>query len=176
MIFRHRTRLFFGSIAIVLLPVAIFVTDRNIYRGYASRSWPQTEAKINYLNNDDTFRVRRDGVHVYRGNQLVRYSYEVDEHRYEGNRVDFEDFDLNESVILPAGLASLSSRYPLGTKTTVFYNPDDPSDSVLVPGQTWWKACFKVGMLSAFVGALGLGVWASLVLRRRREMALLGTG
>ena len=55
----------------------------------------------------------------------VRYAFEVDGRRFEGERIGFGDDSGG------ANTAATLARYPVGATVTVYYDPADPSEAVL---------------------------------------------
>jgi hypothetical protein len=56
----------------------------------------------------------------------------------------------------------LATGYPVGSRVSVFYDPDRASDSVLKPGADWSNHFFSGVMATLLVGGLAL-IWAFLV-------------
>ena len=63
---------------------------------------------------------------------ILKYEYSVDNLDYTGNRIRFTSFDINYEREHKAKREI--SAYPVGKKVSVFYNPNNPTDSVLVVG------------------------------------------
>ena len=60
----------------------------------------------------------------------IRYHYEVDQHPYDGDRYRYAAGSSSDSAWAQKAVA----RYSEGSEVKVFYNPKDPSESVLSPG------------------------------------------
>ncbi|MDQ7055718.1 MAG: DUF3592 domain-containing protein [Persephonella sp.] len=57
----------------------------------------------------------------------IRYEYAVRGKRFVGDRIFINDFESDRNTIL-----KLVSRFPEGTRVQVFYNPFNPSESILL--------------------------------------------
>ena len=65
---------------------------------------------------------------------VVRYSYQVGGQTLQGSRI------APGMEVGGSGAGKVISRYPLGAQVMVFYNPQNPSDTVLekkAPAQFW---------------------------------------
>jgi len=76
---------------------------------------------------------------------IMRYRYEVDGQTYEGFRVSFSGYGVSRSA-----MEKLILPYPKGNSVKVYFNPKDPSLSVLNNTQPsdwlYWLA-FGIGFL-----------------------------
>lgn len=61
----------------------------------------------------------------------VRYVYAVHGQEYSGVRIRFSPWGLNENF--NPSISSILQRYPVGTRTQVYFDPRNPSISVLEP-------------------------------------------
>lgn len=129
---------------LVAVSIAVFGVLLGEYRyAVASESWPSTQGEV--LSSA----VRRSGRTRW---AAVRYSYRVGGKEMVGARVRY---------VAPVALEWASttvSRYPAGTPVTVYYDPEQPRESVLEPGR-------RAAAFAAAVGAnlliLGLAVAAT---------------
>lgn len=145
---------------LVLLGILIFATllglalmgygVRNIIDARKSNSWPTVEGEITRSvmteKLDDDSRTRYT-LHI-------NYDYTIDRSRFTGKRFkgdriefvspDYHDREEAESVL---------GRYPLGEKVTVYYDPEHPAKSVLVPGN--WAG--NIPLIAAGLLFFGLG-------------------
>lgn len=60
----------------------------------------------------------------------ITYSYTVDGHEYTGDRYRFDKFKTSDSKWAREAVRA----HPIGSTTTVYYNPRDPAEAVLRPG------------------------------------------
>ncbi len=86
----------------------------------------------------------------------VQYKYLVDGQELRGNRRTFS----NVRTSSVRNTQKILARYPLGGSVDVYYDPDDPSSSVLEPGvgaSTYILLLVAIGFLVfGIAGALGL--------------------
>lgn len=117
----------------------------------ASSSWPTTDGLVISTGVDET--SSGTGTRRSRGYRpSVRYAYEVDGMRHEGDRISFAD----EVSKTRSHATLVINRYPVNAAVTVAYDPDDPGTSVLEPGAS--PASFLVAGFGVAVLALGLYV------------------
>ena len=81
----------------------------------------------------------------------MNYFFEIDDKRYEGNTISFGNVSNNNRSDAEAELKS----YPKGKEVRVYFNPEDPDDSVLKKGVVWpmWIV-IGVGAVILFVSLL----------------------
>lgn len=86
----------------------------------------------------------------------IQYKYFVDGQEFQGNRRTFS----NVRTSSVRNTEKILDRYPPGGSVGVFYDPDDPSSSVLEPGvgaPTYILLVAAIGFLVfGIAGALGL--------------------
>ena len=86
----------------------------------------------------------------------MTYAYEAEQKRYENDLIFFGYMDTSRIV------RDFVKAHPRGATVSVYHDPSDPSQSVLIPGVSWW--CWT---------ALGVGAWLAIIaawlwLTRRR--------
>jgi len=111
-----------------LILLTLFVS--NVRDALSSRAWPSVRARI-------------DEAHVFRGcigmprfstsyHPRLRYSYSVAGQVYQGDRISAGTAYMCGSQ---AEVQHFVARnYPVGRTVTAFYDPNDPSNSLLKPG------------------------------------------
>ena len=109
-------------------------------RARSSRQWPSTTGIV--LKTDVE-------IIKYEGScqPIVTYEYQVAGKSYTGNKITLTQ---GSQPFIPLAKKCLSS-YPESTELKVYYNPNKPEDSVLIPGLTigvW--GCYFAG--SIFLG------------------------
>lgn len=125
-------------------------------RAVKSASWPSTAGVLlkkgtrEHISRDiQTDRVGWSSIHAD-----VEYSYEVNGVEYISKRATFSDM-----VVKPmSALNALLEEYLASDRVTVYYNPQNPKDSVLLPGARIWNF---TPMVTGF-GFLGVGVFLLL--------------
>lgn len=88
-----------------------------------ARQYPSVEGKVIHCKVEE--RSDSDGT-VY--DVDILYSYEVQQKQFTCNRVRFLKLWGKEWVV------PFAEAHRAGSKVTVYYNPDDPGDAVLLPG------------------------------------------
>ena len=106
----------------------------RIYQGVASSSWPFV---IGEPESADLKEVIFKGREVEGGVDSAsawvvnfRYSYSVADRKHVGSRVTYSD-GINKTS---RALRKLQEKYQGKSLIQVYYNPDNPRQSVLVPG------------------------------------------
>ena len=93
----------------------------------------------------------------------VVYRYDLDGGSFESDRVwfggDYSTSDRSE-------MSEVDRRYPVGADVMVYYSPDDPSQSVLMPGAYLSSyILFVIGMVFLSVAGLLLLIYVVLIVR-----------
>lgn len=104
------------AVLVVLVLVALFWL--NMKKRKASRLWPSTTGTI--INSD--IHLSRDSDGSTQEDARIVYSYNVGGKAFNSSRIGF----------ITVGTASqLVRRYPVGQQVEVYYDPANPSSSVL---------------------------------------------
>ena len=157
-------RILAGLALIGLLLSAFF---RDLSQFPSSLTWPITDGEVTlsefYI--DDSFSVD------------FTYSYDVDGVTYHNDRIIFFEYALfanrvqNERFI---------EQHPVGTPVQVYYDPRDPSQSVLMRtlplNQLWSPVLFALCLVSTLISwgvAFFLGRFIDFVRRRAESYAKL---
>jgi Protein of unknown function (DUF3592) len=141
---------FFASLGICLYVLTVSITARQ------SRQWPATSGEVLSSKVVGSIKQRKPEV---------RYVYTVNGHRHTGNRIMIGPGPRNGGLGIPSAREYIR-RYPKGRGVTVYFNPENPAESVLEPGMN------RVVMLLLLVGMffLLLGLFMlRRVLRRDSE-------
>jgi hypothetical protein len=132
-----QTILFMVGSAFIFFGVAIstFFFYR-IYQAFASTRWPSVVGELDSAELKEV---------VYRGNAPhggpdeasawvvnFQYHYTVADKKYDGKRVTYSD-GINKTM---RALRKLRNKYQGKSTIQVYYNPNNPRQSVLVPGPT----------------------------------------
>lgn len=120
----------------------------------ASPAWPTVEGT-----------VTKSQVRRRRGNRSLRmrYEYDVNGQTYESGQIAFF------GRVLAGTVTERRKRYPLGTKVTVYYNPDNPAVAVLEPGARIVSFLGAGLVVVLFVPLGALGLWGTFKHMRKRE-------
>jgi len=84
---------------------------------------------------------------------LINYRYTVGGNQLTGNTIQHGAFEVR-----PCSAHRLVERFPAGSPVTVYYNPRQPSDSILLPGLTPGHA-FMVFFITPFNVIMLCGWW-----------------
>ncbi len=100
------------------------------FTGSDSTEWPTAEGVMVRADVDTrtSSGSRRSSSTSYTPD--VEYAYVVDGTEYTGSRYEFIERGEGRREVIEARLA----KFPVGGKVAVRYDPDDPANSVLVPG------------------------------------------
>jgi hypothetical protein len=91
----------------------------------------------------------------YTSVSVVRYQYTAEGHGYICDKI--YPYPTVRRGSRSEGLPEEVTRYPIGTLTQAFYDPNDPSDAFLVRQYCFWPYClllFGFGLLSLVMGLL----------------------
>lgn len=116
-------------IAIVFIPLNILMiayTAKKFRNASASLNWPSVGGIVD-LMEDNSYETDDGMIYRYK----MAYSYTVNEQLYTGKSIDDNDSSI---VDTKKSLLNILYNYSLGTKVTVYYDPEDPATSVLIPG------------------------------------------
>jgi hypothetical protein len=132
------------SLGWLAFAVLVCVSFPSLLQARESSTWPATDgtitrSKIASGDESDYFDVN--------------YSYDVDGKRYRGDKLSLDGFT-------PNTLQDLCARYPVGKTVLVYYRPQDPTKSCLIPGHRHWLNEFLWRCLSqvlcVVIGIVGL--------------------
>ena len=146
----HRIKVvkFFMIVFVLLGAISIWAAVDTIWYGLSSESWPAIEGEITSTKMDSsTHRVDKDysstsePTTTYFPTVLFRYA--VNGSTYEGYEIKFGGYSFTEH---DAALKILS-RYPVGQRVDVYYQPDQHQKSVLEPGLSEFPYGFLFGGL-----------------------------
>lgn len=130
---------FFGLVALAGAAVAW----RTVWFAHASRSWPTTRARIDYLG------LRRGGKRGDKYRLVAQYSYVVDGTTYESTRWRF-GYGPNGTM----HAVSLASAEIKPVDPVVFFDANKPSRSCLVAGIDETTLAFAI--IASVVGVTAL--------------------
>ena len=129
--------------------LAMALTIRDLWGAWSSRSWPAVEGKI-----------MRAKVQRFlpssgrRGNSWdwgIRYEYTVNSVRYEGQLAYYgggPTLRVARNIVI---------KFPAGAKAKVYYHPDHPGISVLIPGFN--RFTYGGPIVTVLFFSLAAGLW-----------------
>lgn len=128
----------------------------NYRRALASRHWPRVSGRITEIFLWGKRRV--DGELIDAEKLNVKYEFELKGRQYTGTVPSFF------TMVYPETLA-FAQKHPCGSPVHVYYNPENPGESVLIPGPKSDKPyselilgffCILVGVVLAALGLMGV--------------------
>ena len=132
---------------------ALFITVAEVRMGQATADWAETQGTVLSARLDVGYSSRNASqVKGYRPS--VEYEYTVDDIRYTGNRFEhaLSATYTTDKALVEEQLKAFSE----GSAVNVFYDPADPTRSVLVPGVASGLALkLGVGLGFTLAGAVG---------------------
>jgi hypothetical protein len=142
----------FGSLAVAL--IFLLVGGGLSYWGWtilqdarASMSWPTAEGVIG--RSEVTESSDSEGGTSY--SPEVTYTYQANGLLQEGERIKFGE----NSYSSRRRAEEIIAQYPVGTRVTVHYDPEQPDHSVLEPGVTGGSyIVLGIGLIFLFVSAI----------------------
>ena len=148
----------FGFGSIIFLSVGLWM----INKGMQSENWVKGTATITSSEIEKTESRSKDAQGFTKTSisysVRVKYSYAVKGSNYEGNTVGFGTISHNERSDAQEELKS----YPKGKKIDVYYDPENPSDSVLKKGVFWPMYIVIAVSVITLIGS----IWASFALTK----------
>ncbi|WP_113880736.1 MULTISPECIES: DUF3592 domain-containing protein [Marinobacter] len=114
-------------VARLVLLVIIFLGFWRYYFGIKSKGWPVTDGLI--ISGKSEYYANPSGVNGHILN--IKYRYKVSGKNYTSTRINFS---LNESAGNKAHAEELLNNYRNGRVVKVYYNPNNPEQSVIEPG------------------------------------------
>ena len=153
--------------AFLFLAVWNLVSLDKTLHNFTSRSYPHTTGTVTATSiGEGTTRTGKNGTVVPSYEPKIRYTFEVGGKAYEGNRIDYS----HTVQLARADAESILTKYTVGSKVDIYYDPKRPQTAALVRGLDGWD------MALAFVNGLWLvGVcvwWLGFVWLRRQRAAL----
>lgn len=147
-----------GCFSIIFTAVGIgiiFWGGKTLNKAKASLEWPGAEGTVivsDVIRNTDS-----DGDVTYKPD--VSYEYVIDGIKYSANRVAFGSWSSSDRSMAQR----VVNHYPAGMTVTVRYDPDDPYEAVLEPGEkkgVWFLIAFGGVFAAVGLSLLFGGTWA----------------
>lgn len=143
--------LLIGSVFTIIGIVAGLVFGKPMLdEAKASEHWPQTQGEIIESELETS---RGDNGTMYGAHVVYRYS--LDGGEFESDRIWFGG---DYSTSNRSEMFEVVKQYPVGQAVTVYYSPDQPSESVLMPG------AYTSSYILFAIGMVFLGIGGSLLL------------
>lgn len=126
-----------------------------LQKARVSESWPQAQGEI---VSSEVRRSDDENGSSYSGD--VTFEYVVADSRYSSDNVSFGQYSGNRSHA-----EEIVAKYPVGSRVTVYYDPEDVATAVLEPGVTW-SSYLLIGMGVLFT-CIPIIIMPFTLLRRR---------
>ena len=145
-----------GKATVVLIIMGIVGSGITVFWGIpmvmnalASKGWPSVDGVV-AVSDFTTNRDSDDGNVTYGAS--ISYDYTVNGAPHMGSNVHFGQYSTSD----PSYGRGIVNRYPVGTRMPVYYDPNNPSTSVLEPGAGWSSFMVAgIGGLFALIGFIG---------------------
>ncbi len=156
-----------GVALLIAGPVFSIYFLPRVLEGRASESWPTAKGKITDANLVETQDIW--GTHF---EAKVRYTFEVDGKKYNGDRLKIGGKSTNEQDA-KADMRSYGERVVF---VDVHYNPTDPSRCTLESGGTTWNFILVTAVGPAIllfgIFLIAIGIVMTLLARNREAPAV----
>jgi hypothetical protein len=120
---RKKMKILFVSLFSVVLGVFLFWCIHNLIRNIRAKRWPTANGVVDHSATPDAMR-RKYTI-------ILDYRYTVEGTDFRSDRLRFG----SQFQTYPKRIANLvRDRYCPGSKVSVYYNPENPSQAVLMPG------------------------------------------
>ncbi|MCA8985998.1 MAG: DUF3592 domain-containing protein [Planctomycetaceae bacterium] len=122
----------------------------EIRQAKASVAWPHVTGEV----KSSEVISKRDSEHGTSYQAEILYSYSIEGEEFENNRVAY---GANWSSNKPSGARKTVKQFPVGKEVEVYYNPDDPYDSTLTTGTSWFT--YFPAMFAGIFLLVGLAIF-----------------
>ena len=129
-LFRNIKQLLGFGILIGLFSAGVYFMHGEVAEAKKTLQWPTTEGLMQVSQVNSSQERDSDGYTRTMYFVKLKYSYEVNGTKYTADKYEFsssKSTSRNE-------YAEIAKQFPVGSTTTVYYNPEDFGDAVLKPG------------------------------------------
>lgn len=148
-----------------VLPIALILAGLgsslicyyNIKQGMATTSWPAVQGRL----VDSNVKMKHSCSSAKKCYYVtMRYEYELGATVYDNDVISYsanlvaDTFDEAEELLTP---------YRAADHLTVHYNPEDPNESVLIPGFSFWDLLWIAAGIGMLIGGLVFLIKPSLL-------------
>jgi len=155
----ERAKIIFGLLAMVFGAFVVWQMNDIRNKAEVAPSWPHVIGSITTSELD------------FENDAKIRYRYNVNGHEFESWKL-FHGVVSNGDIFLEDGATlsdgGLVARFPAGSEVKVYYDPENPSDAILLPGAEHKTDLMKFIFGYGFVAG-GLLLTASAFLAKRRR-------
>ena len=143
--------------------VVLYLGSSNLFLGHASSSWPSAPGTIERSG----LKARKSSTNsrtTYAAD--VGYGFAVKGVVFAGNRVDFGSIGSYGSSD-PSSAEDILTAYPPGRDVRVYYDPENPEESVLEPGITFYSCLAPLAGSAFLLVGLLTAIFLPGLMRRR---------
>lgn len=136
----------FPWVTVLFASLFIWIGIDQVQKATASEEWPSVQGTVRssgVREETSSSGSRRSSSTTYHAS--VVYDYQVGGQAYQGERISYGEYGTGDS----GRAQKIAAGYPEGAEVRVYYQPDDPQESVLEPG-TGGVPWFFLAMGSAF--------------------------
>lgn len=146
---------------------AIYYGGRGIIMGAASSKWPSTKGTVKKCEPIRSSSNKKNSSSAVYHARVV-YEFTVDGETFTGDRYSYGE----QTQGSYSSADSAKRQFPRGNGIKVYYDPDDPRESVLEAGIIWSKSLGWLVVGVILVGITSLVAWAIVaVAKDEREAA-----
>lgn len=120
----------FIIIYLALIALSTYFAIVTIPKSLKTKDWVTVQGKITDSRLVKAQHTKRTGQRITVFSATIDFEYGVDGNTYTGSRKRFADRSKDGAKVRKAMLA----RFPIGETVPVYYNPNEPSEAVLVKG------------------------------------------
>ena len=140
-------RYIFGFLfAAVPLVILWLVVIQPLIQTMEAQDWPAVPCII--VQNDMKVEYGSEGDELY--SLELRYEYEHNNIKYQGNRYDFIEAAISASSDYES-IEAIIEEYPPGSQSMCFLDPLNPQEAVLNPEIRWGKFLIITAFCSVFL-------------------------
>lgn len=151
----------FTIVYLALVISAFYLTFVSMPKAINSNNWPQAQGQVTsteLVQRKHTFKTGKP-ITVY--SEKIHYQYAVAGNTYTNHQLKFIDHTSSEKVE-----QAMNSKYSTGANVTVFYNPKNPSESLLQKGLSLGHILTGIFLLVS-IGAMAFALYRNARNRRR---------
>lgn len=141
--------LIFGSIFTVFSLWMLLHAITNFRTARQSESWPSVKGRLVNVELWGTRNV--DGIMTPVERLSIQYDYQVDGHTHTGKNVAFYTLVYPETV-------RFAENHPENSDVRVYYSPQIPSESVLIPGVKGDNKRYSEIILASMALTVGIAI------------------
>ncbi len=141
-----------GFFCLIISALGIFLVASSIRsrkKAESSQGWPSTTGQVTLAEVKTSANTDDDGNTTYQYYPGVQYDYQVGGQTYNGKRLSFGGIVASSSQ---AKVAEDLKKYPVGGEVAVYYNPESPSEAVLVREAGGFRWGMTVGIICLALG------------------------